>query len=79
MKEDPGVYERDEDDCPHENTEYDPGNYDPPFGWEQRPGVFCLDCGAEIEQEEVEVDASYYDVDPITMQEELREEARNPL
>ena len=66
-------------ECPHENAEYDGGNYVPPFGWEQRPGMFCVDCGEEVEQEEIEIDPSYYDVDPITMYEELRDEARNPL
>lgn len=67
------------EDCSHDNTEYDPGNYIPPFGWEQRPGVFCLDCGEEIEveDEEVEIDASYYDILPDV--EVLRDEARNPL
>jgi len=67
------------EDCPHDNTEYDAGNYVPPFGWEQRPGVFCLDCGEEIEveDEEVEIDASYYDILPDV--EVLRDEARNPL
>lgn len=68
-------------ECPHENTTYDPGNYIPPFGWEQRPGMFCDDCGEEIEPEyddvEPEYDDGYYDVTPDP--EELREEARNPL
>lgn len=69
------------EDCAHDNVEYDPGNYVPPFGWEQHPGMFCVDCGDEIEPEEIEyeVDDHYYDVDPITLREELAEEARNPL
>lgn len=32
-----------------------------------------------LEDDEVEVDASYYDEDPITLREELTEEASNPL
>lgn len=39
----------------------------------------CPHDNPEQEEVEPEEDDSYYDVDPITMQEELREEARNPL
>ncbi len=39
------------DTCRHE-FEYDPGNYIPPFGWEQPPGMFCVNCGAEQEEDD---------------------------
>lgn len=41
-------------ECKHETVEYDPGNYVPPFGWEQHPGMFCLDCGQQMEDDEVD-------------------------
>ena len=41
-------------ECQHENVEYDPGNYVPPFGWEQYPGMYCLDCGEAMEDDEVD-------------------------
>jgi hypothetical protein len=77
-----------QDDCPHDNVSYDPGNYLPPFGWEQTPGMFCDDCGKEMEEEEVGYDEEMPEdwdrdprdyEDPITMREELADEARNPL
>jgi len=69
-------------ECPHDNTSWDPGNYLPPFGWEQPPGMFCDDCGEQMEEEEYGTDDiqwgdPYYD-EPASA-EELREEARNPL
>jgi hypothetical protein len=70
-----------QDDCPHDNTSWDPGNYLPPFGWEQSPGMFCDDCGKEMEEEDITEDITwgdpYYDV--TSSPEELAEEARNPL
>lgn len=71
-------------ECPHDNTEYDPGNYIPPYGWEQQPGVFCLDCGELVDEEyDVPEPPEDWDRDPRDYEpptpEELAEEARNPL
>lgn len=38
-----------EEECTHENVEWDPGNHVPPFGWEQYPGWFCEDCREEVD------------------------------
>jgi hypothetical protein len=67
-------------ECKHENTTYDPGNYLPPFGWEQHPGMFCDECGEEIEQEDITEDLFWGDDEDTTPSRyELEEEARNPL
>lgn len=36
-------------ECQHENVEFDPGNHVPPYGWEIRPGLYCLDCGDMVD------------------------------
>jgi hypothetical protein len=41
-----------EKECPHENKEFDPGNHVPPYGWETYPGVYCLDCGEMLSDDE---------------------------
>jgi hypothetical protein len=43
-------------DCPHENREFEAGNYVPPYGWEIAPGVYCLDCGELLDMEEEETE-----------------------
>lgn len=41
-------------ECQHPDIEYDPGNYVPPYGWEQHPGHYCVDCGEGIDPDEME-------------------------
>lgn len=62
------------DECKHENVEFEEGNYVPPYGWEISPGHYCLDCGEMVEYDEVD-----YPGAPGPDPEELRDEARNPL
>ena len=64
------------DECPHENTEYEHGNYIPPYGWEIYPGLYCLDCGEMLADDEVEYPGAPGDD---TDRYELLEEMRNPL
>ena len=45
--------------CPHEVTEFVEGNYVPPFGWEQYPGHFCIECGESVEVDEDDVEDFY--------------------
>lgn len=37
---------------PEESWEYDPGNWVPPYGWEQWPGWYCHDCGDTLDEKE---------------------------
>ena len=65
------------DECPHENRDYDEGNYVAPYGWEIYPGWYCLDCGEMLDEEEVDPDHGY---DPdLARKYELEDEMRNPL
>lgn len=64
------------DECPHENRDYDEGNYVAPYGWETYPGWYCLDCGEMLE------DGEPYNpfTDPdLARKAELEDEMRNPL
>lgn len=42
----------DPDECPHENREFDEGNYVAPYEWETYPGWYCLDCGEMLDSGE---------------------------
>lgn len=67
----------DPDECPHENRDYDEGNYVASYGWEIYPGWYCLDCGEMLDEEEVDPDHGY---DPdLARKYELEDEMRNPL
>ena len=70
-----------QDDCPHDNVSWDPGNYLPPFGWEQSPGMFCDDCGKEMEdpQDDITYDIQWGDDGGVEDRHVLEDEARNPL
>ena len=65
------------DECPHENVEWEEGNYVPPYGWEISPGHYCIDCGEMVDPDE----ASYSTAnDPdLDRKYELEDEMRNPL
>lgn len=74
----PCVTPSEQEDCPHDNVSWDPGNYLPPFGWEQPPGMFCDDCGEQMEEEDIIGDLQWGEDGEYTRYE-LEEEARNPL
>lgn len=38
-----------EEECQHENIEFEAGNHVPPFGWEISPGYYCIDCGVMVD------------------------------
>lgn len=62
------------DECPHENVEWEDGNYVPPYGWEISPGHYCIDCGEMVDEpysirNDPDFDRKY----------ELEDEMRNPL
>lgn len=62
------------DECPHENVEWEEGNYVPPYGWEISPGHYCIDCG-----EIVDAPYSIHDDPDFDRKYELEDEMRNPL
>lgn len=66
------------DECQHpeESREWDEGNHVPPYGWEQYPGWYCLDCGEMLEGGEPY--STLNDPD-YARQAELEDEMRNPL
>lgn len=39
------------EECTHEDAYWEPGNYVPPFGWEQYPSWVCEDCGEAVEDQ----------------------------
>lgn len=62
---------------PEKSREYDPGNWVPPYGWEQYPGWYCHDCGEMLEDDEV---THRGEPDPdLARKYELEDEMRNPL
>lgn len=44
-----GSVSPDECEHPEEMREYDPGNYVPPYGWEQTPTWFCILCNTPLD------------------------------
>ena len=42
-----------EEECEHNDREYQEGNYIAPFGWEQYPGWYCWDCEEMIPEEDI--------------------------
>lgn len=37
---------------PEEDREFSAGNWVPPYGWEQWPGLYCLQCGEMLDEGE---------------------------